>query len=57
MKTLEILGAGCPKCRKHYDITLFQYGKKVICECGEQIDARKGHTEPLERPRRRDHRD
>ncbi|NOZ21101.1 MAG: hypothetical protein GXP25_08425 [Planctomycetes bacterium] len=35
----------CPKCHKHYDITLFQYGKTIACDCGERIDARKGHEE------------
>jgi len=44
----------CPKCRRQYDITLFQYGKTVRCECGETLDARKGHEEPID-PRKKRH--
>ncbi|MBC8456423.1 MAG: hypothetical protein H8D67_00315 [Deltaproteobacteria bacterium] len=31
----------CPKCGKQYDITLFQFGKKITCDCGEVVDADK----------------
>lgn len=27
----------CPRCNRQYDITLFEFGRKVICECGEII--------------------
>ena len=29
----------CPRCNRQYDITLFQFGRKVICECGEVVSA------------------
>ncbi len=40
----------CAKCGREYDITLFQFGNKVQCECGAVIDA----TQPLRpfQPRR-----
>ena len=44
----------CPKCHRQYDITLFQFGKKVVCECGEELDAQKGHEEPTEPKRKKD---
>ncbi len=25
----------CPSCRKQYDVTLFQFDRVVICDCGE----------------------
>lgn len=28
----------CPKCGHEYDVTLFQFGKKVKCDCGTEID-------------------
>ena len=28
----------CPKCGRQYDVTLFQFGNKVLCDCGELID-------------------
>ncbi|MFQ6618199.1 MAG: hypothetical protein ACE5QV_05870 [Fidelibacterota bacterium] len=31
----------CSGCGKEYDHTLFQFGRKIICECGEVIDAEK----------------
>lgn len=27
----------CPNCGKEYDVTLFEYGHKVKCSCGETI--------------------
>lgn len=44
----------CPRCHRQYDITLFQYGRKVLCECGERIDPRKGHEDPIRRKREKD---
>jgi hypothetical protein len=29
----------CPRCNRQYDITLFEFGRKVVCECGEVISA------------------
>ena len=28
----------CPGCQKQYDITLFQFGRTLKCECGHIID-------------------
>ncbi|MBI4971969.1 MAG: hypothetical protein HZC17_09095 [Candidatus Omnitrophica bacterium] len=28
----------CPKCGHEYDVTLFQFGRKVVCDCGAEID-------------------
>ena len=28
----------CPKCGHEYDVTLFQFGRKVTCACGAEID-------------------
>ncbi len=28
----------CPKCGREYDVTLFQFGRKVLCVCGIEID-------------------
>ena len=28
----------CPKCGHEYDVALFQFGKKVNCDCGAVID-------------------
>ena len=40
----------CPKCRRQYDVTLFQFGRTVRCECGERLDLRQGHLSPAEPP-------
>ena len=29
----------CPRCNRQYDITLFEFGRRVVCECGEVITA------------------
>lgn len=36
----------CPKCRRQYDVTLFQFRRTVRCECGTWLDLRAGHTSP-----------
>lgn len=28
----------CPKCGREYDVTLFQFGRKVKCDCGSELD-------------------
>lgn len=35
----------CPRCGKQYDVTLFQFGKSVRCDCGQTVDAGKPHAE------------
>lgn len=27
----------CPKCKREYDVTLFEFGKSIICKCGEKL--------------------
>jgi SAM-dependent methyltransferase len=34
----------CPRCRRQYDATLFEFGRTVTCECGSVLDMRRGHT-------------
>jgi len=39
----------CPRCGAEFDVTLFQYGHRVQCHCGEEIeypgaDQRAGHV-------------
>jgi len=29
----------CPRCNRQYDITLFEFDRRVVCECGEVIAA------------------
>jgi len=36
----------CPRCNRQYDITLFQFGRRVICECGELVSA-EGSFPPM----------
>jgi dsDNA-specific endonuclease/ATPase MutS2 len=28
----------CPACGRQYDVTLFQFGASVACDCGERVD-------------------
>jgi broad specificity phosphatase PhoE len=34
----------CPRCRRQYDVTLFQFGNLVQCECGATVDLARGHV-------------
>ncbi len=27
----------CPQCGREYDVTLFQFGNKIECVCGEKL--------------------
>ena len=29
----------CPKCKRQYDVTLFEFNRTVICDCGHQVNA------------------
>lgn len=31
----------CPKCKSQYDITLFQFGRTLKCDCGYVINPNK----------------
>lgn len=38
----------CPRCRRQYDVTLFQFQRSILCECGEEIDLERGHRIAIE---------
>lgn len=40
----------CPHCGEEYDIALFQFGNKVICSCGQIIDASQPRIIEAEEP-------
>lgn len=33
----------CHRCGRQYDVTLFQFGRQVQCECGATVDLSRGH--------------
>jgi len=35
----------CPRCKRQYDITLFEFGRRVVCVCGEVVTA-EGYFPP-----------
>jgi hypothetical protein len=44
----------CPRCGSEFDATLFQFGHRVTCRCGTEIqypgtDLRSGHTQAEDR--------
>jgi hypothetical protein len=34
----------CPRCGTGFDVTLFQFGHCIQCDCGAWLDLRSGHT-------------
>jgi len=34
----------CPRCGAGFDVTLFQFGHRVRCDCGSWVDLRCGHV-------------
>ena len=34
----------CPKCGKEFDVTLFEFGRGIDCECGTTISLESGHN-------------
>jgi putative protease len=36
----------CPHCGAEFDVTLFQFGHQVRCDCGRWVDLRGGHVVP-----------
>ena len=34
----------CPRCKTAYDVTLFQFGRWIRCDCGARVDLERGHT-------------
>lgn len=39
----------CPQCGASFDVTLFQFGHRVLCDCGQWVELDRGHMEPLSR--------
>jgi hypothetical protein len=40
----------CPACGRQYDVTLFQFGHGVDCECGIRVGADSPHRPPSPLP-------
>jgi hypothetical protein len=38
----------CPECGREYDVTLFEFGRTITCECGATVDAGQPHREEAE---------
>jgi putative protease len=38
------MAIACPHCGAGFDVTLFQFGHRVRCDCGAWVDLRSGHT-------------
>jgi len=36
----------CPKCGAQYDVTMFEFDRTIVCECGQVVDATKPHRKP-----------
>jgi translation initiation factor IF-2 len=36
----------CPRCGAGFDVTLFQFGHRVRCDCGAWVDLAHGHVLP-----------
>ncbi len=34
----------CPRCGAGFDVTLFQFGHRVRCDCGAWVDLQRGHV-------------
>ena len=35
----------CPQCGAEYDVTLFEFGHRVRCDCGAWVDLAVGHRQ------------
>ena len=38
----------CPKCRREYDVSLFEFNREITCACGERLSLKKGHEQTSE---------
>jgi putative protease len=38
------MAIACPRCGAGFDVTLFQFGHRVRCDCGAWVDLHSGHT-------------
>ena len=34
----------CPRCGTAYDVALFQFDRRIQCDCGARVDLDRGHT-------------
>ena len=34
----------CPRCGAGFDVTLFQFGHTLRCDCGARVELRRGHV-------------
>lgn len=34
----------CPECKREYDVTLFEFGRDIVCECGNRLRAKHEET-------------
>ena len=42
----EVMAIRCSKCKREYDVTLFEFGREILCECGAKLGL--GHHEVLD---------
>ncbi|MHC4400684.1 MAG: hypothetical protein ACYTG0_13495 [Planctomycetota bacterium] len=42
----------CPRCGAGFDVTLFQFGNRVRCDCGTWVDLARGHVLSHAAPRK-----
>jgi hypothetical protein len=40
----------CPKCAAEFDITLFQFGRGIHCDCDQWVELDRGHVIEQETP-------
>lgn len=40
----------CPSCGAQFDVTLFQFGRTVLCDCGECVGLERGHVRRMDGP-------
>ena len=46
----------CPNCQAQYDVTLFQFGKTIQCDCGQTVRLEEGHVIRIDGPEHRSRR-
>jgi hypothetical protein len=39
------MAIACPTCGRNYDVTLFQFGRRIQCDCGSWVDLTTGHMQ------------
>jgi len=39
-----LMAITCPRCGAAFDVTLFQFGHRVRCDCGAWVDLGRGHV-------------